>query len=163
MTEGFVGRAHELHHIERACDAAVAHGRGSLIVVSGEAGIGKTRLCEEAAERARRAGLVVVSARCWADAGAPALWPWQPIVAELCGDETADLLAKDSGSGVDPDRFARFAAVSDRLAESSARSPACVIVDDVHAADPGALLLARFVSRFVATHPIVLVLARAHR
>jgi tetratricopeptide (TPR) repeat protein len=161
MTEGFVGRAHELQDIERACDAAVTQGRGSLIVVSGEAGIGKTRLCEEAAERARRAGLHVVSARCWADSGAPALWPWQPIVAELCGAEAADLLASDSGSaGIDPDRFVRFAAVADRLAEACARSPACLIVDDVHAADAATLLLARFVAGSLPRLPLVLLLAR---
>jgi predicted ATPase len=45
MTEGFVGRAHELQQIEAASEAAATHGRGSLVVVSGEAGIGKTRLC----------------------------------------------------------------------------------------------------------------------
>jgi tetratricopeptide (TPR) repeat protein len=156
----FVGRAHELGLVEAAC-AAARRGRGSATVVSGDAGIGKTRFCREVADRAERGGLAVVTARCWGDGGAPPLWPWQAIVAELCGAEAAELLASDAGDvTVDRDRFARFAAVTDRLAEASARTPVCLVVDDVHAADAGALLLARFVARSLGRLPLALVLAR---
>jgi predicted ATPase len=62
-TDRFVGRAHELGLVEAAC-AEARRGRGSVTVVSGEAGIGKTRFCREAADRAERSGLVVVTARC---------------------------------------------------------------------------------------------------
>ncbi|HEV7757972.1 MAG TPA: ATP-binding protein, partial [Acidimicrobiales bacterium] len=92
VVDGFVGRAHELHQIAAAC-AAADQGLGSVVVVSGEPGIGKSRLGTEAAARARAAGLTAVTARCWVDGGAPALWPWQPIVRELCGDDAAELLA----------------------------------------------------------------------
>jgi tetratricopeptide (TPR) repeat protein len=159
-TDRFVGRAHELGLVEAAC-AEAGRGRGSVTVVSGEAGIGKTRFCREVADRAERSGLVVVTARCWADGGAPPLWPWQAIVAELCGAEAAELLESDTGDvAVDRDRFARFAAVTDRLAEACARAPVCLVVDDVHAADAGALLLARFVARSLGRLPLALVLAR---
>jgi AAA ATPase domain len=158
--ERFLGRAPELHLIDGACTAA-AEGRGTVTMVSGEAGIGKTRLCDEVAARAGDAGLTVVTARCWVDGGAPALWPWQPIVRDLCGDATADLLAGDSGHGtVDPDRFARFQAVSDRVAAACRRNPVCMIVDDVHAADAGSLLLIRFVARSLRRLPLALVLSR---
>jgi tetratricopeptide (TPR) repeat protein len=158
--EGFVGRAHELGLVDAAW-AVASRGRGSLTVVSGEAGIGKTRFCEEATDRAEAAGLRVVTARCWVDGGAPPLWPWQPILDELCGGDAADLLASDAGHGVvDRDRFARFAAVTDRLAEACARAPVCLVVDDVHAADAGTLLLIRFVARSLGRLPLALVLSR---
>lgn len=136
-------------------------GGGSLVVVSGEAGIGKTRFCEEVAHRARATGMGVSVSRCWIDGGSPALWPWQPILGEVCGAEAADLLASDAGaSTVDPDRFARFRAVTDRLAAAGRRTPLCLVIDDVHAADVGSLLLTRFVARSLHRLRIVLVLSR---
>lgn len=158
--ELFVGRAHELGLVE-AAGATALLGRGSLVVVSGEAGIGKTRFCEEVAGRAQQAGLRVVTARCWVDGGAPPLWPWHPILAELCGEGAADLLAPAVGLGtVDPDRFARFTAVADRLGTACAQEPTCLIIDDVHAADAGTLLLIRFVARELRRLPLVLLLSR---
>jgi tetratricopeptide (TPR) repeat protein len=160
MAGRFVGRADELSAIEVACGAAL-DGRGSLVAVSGEPGVGKSWFCLEAADRASRAGLTVVGARCWVDGGAPALWPWPGILGELCGAETADLLAADAGlDTVDPDRFARFAAVTDRLAAACTRSAVCLIIDDVHAADAGTLLLTRFVARSLPRLRLVLVLSR---
>jgi tetratricopeptide (TPR) repeat protein len=157
--EVFIGRAHELGRLDRACQAA-RRGRGALVVVTGEPGIGKTRLCDELAERARSAGLRVVAARCWVDGGAPGLWPWQSLLAQLCGPEAAQLLAADTGTAtVDPDRFARFAAVTDRIAGACADAPACLVVDDVHAADAGTLLLVRFLARSLRRLPLLVVLA----
>jgi tetratricopeptide (TPR) repeat protein len=161
--ERFVGRADELRRIDRMCTAA-PEGRGAVALVSGEAGIGKTRFCDETAERARRAGLIVVTARCWGEGGAPPLWPWQPILAELCGDEAARLLGPGTAAttveAVDADRFARFSAIVDALGTAAARAPACVVVDDIHAADAGTLLLTRFVARAIHRLPLALILSR---
>jgi hypothetical protein len=157
----FVGRARELNEVEGACVAARDEGHGSVVVVSGEAGIGKTSLLLAAAARAGGAGLAVVTARCWPDGGAPPLWPWQPILDELCGAGAGRLLATYPGTAeVSQDRFARFVAVTDRLGRACTGAPACVVVDDVHAADAGALLLMRFVARALDRLPLVLVLGR---
>jgi len=119
--------------------------------------MGKTRFCEEGAARARAAGMTVVWGRCWSDGGAPALWPWQPVLTELCGPEAAELLDHDRGSEVvDPERFSRFSAVVDRLA-GSPDPPVFLVLDDLHAADPGAVLLTRFVARMRHRLPILLV------
>ena len=161
--ERFVGRADELRRIDRICTAA-PEGRGAVALVSGEAGIGKTRFCDETAERARRAGLTVISARCWGEGGAPPLWPWQPVLAELCGDEAARLLGPGTTAttveAVDADRFARFSAIVDALGRAAARTPACIVVDDIHAADAGTLLLTRFVARAIHRLPLALVVSR---
>jgi tetratricopeptide (TPR) repeat protein len=161
--ERFVGRADELRRIDRICTAA-PDGRGAVALVTGEAGIGKTRFCDEVAERARRAGLTVVTGRCWGEGGAPPLWPWQPILADLCGEEAARLLGPGTtattAEAVDADRFARFSAIVDALGAATARTPACIVVDDIHAADAGTLLLTRFVARAIHRLPLALVVSR---
>jgi tetratricopeptide (TPR) repeat protein len=161
--ERFVGRADELRRIDRIYRAA-PEGRGAVALVSGEAGIGKTRFCDQTAERARRAGLTVISARCWGEGGAPPLWPWQPILAELCGDGAARLLGPGTTAttveAADADRFARFSAIVDALGTAAARTPACIVVDDIHAADAGTLLLTRFVARAIHRLPLALVVSR---
>src|SRR4051812_49759820 len=59
----FVGRDAELATLTAALDAAVA-GDAAVVLLSGEAGVGKTRLVEEAAGRASAAGARVLAGRC---------------------------------------------------------------------------------------------------
>ncbi len=156
----FVGRDAELALIAEACAQARA-GRGRLLVVRGEAGIGKTMLCERAAEHASAAGFAVGWGRCWSDGGAPPLWPWPVVLDELAGTDASRLLAEDAGRpGLDPDRFARFTAVADLLEDRAAKTPLMVVIDDAHVADNAALLLARFLARSLDRSPVVLVLTR---
>ncbi|HKA84016.1 MAG TPA: AAA family ATPase [Acidimicrobiales bacterium] len=160
--ERFVGRADELRRIDRI-GAAASEGRGAVALVSGEAGIGKTRFCNESAQRARHAGLTVVTARCWGEGGAPPLWPWQPILTELCGDQAARLLGPGTAAAdetIDADRFARFSAIVDALGAAAERGPACVVIDDIHAADASTLLLMRFVARAIHGLPLALIVSR---
>src|SRR2546421_7898584 len=78
----FVNRERELGELTRLLDAALA-GRGGLVMVCGEPGIGKTRVLNELAERADERGAVCVWGRCWDAGGAPAYWPWIQIVRTL--------------------------------------------------------------------------------
>ncbi len=156
----FVGREHELNVIAAAC-AAAATGRRQIIVVSGEPGIGKSSLCDEATIRAERVGFTVVWGRCWPDGGAPPLWPWHGVLRQLLGEDAVRLLVDEPGSDdVEPERFGRFAALADRLIDACAEHPTMVVIDDIHAADPGTLLLARFFARSLDRVPFVLVAAR---
>ncbi|WP_328475154.1 AAA family ATPase [Actinoplanes sp. NBC_00393] len=155
----FVGRGRELDLVQDTV-AAARHGEGGLVLVSGESGVGKTSFCRQVVFRARRGGLAVAWGSCWSDGGAPPLWPWQSILTELGDREAGPLFDGDAGGAiVEPERFARFAAVTEHLAAVCARSPAVVVIDDVHAADPGAVLLTRFVARALAQLPLLLVLA----
>lgn len=159
--DSFVGRREELRRVELSCADVVRLGQGRLVTVTGEAGVGKTRFCQEVADLAREAGMTVVWGRCWADGGAPPLWPWQSILSGLGGAEAGSLLDGDAGlDGVDPERFARFVAVGDRLAAAGERAPICLVLDDLHAADPGALLLTRFVARSLDRLPVLLLATR---
>jgi hypothetical protein len=83
----FLGRERELAELRSALDD-LRGGRGSLFLLVGEPGIGKTRLADEACDLAADRGLGVRWGRCWDSDGAPAYWPWAEIVSSLW-DEAA--------------------------------------------------------------------------
>ena len=167
----FVGRGTELRTVLEAL--ADAHdGRGGVLLLSGEPGIGKTRLADEVAAHARDQGIYTVRGRCWEEGGAPAYWPWvqllracmrslEPEQLRRCvgsgGPELAELLPElreqlgDIPRPVvrDPEtlRFRLFDAVVSFLGELAATErPLLVVLDDLHAADEPSLLLLRFLA-----------------
>jgi len=75
----FVGRERELAELRSALDDT-SSGRGRLFMLSGEPGIGKTRLADELAGEAASRGMWVVWGRCWEGGGAPAYWPWIQVI-----------------------------------------------------------------------------------
>jgi len=77
-----VGRERELADLRAALDT-VGQGRGGLHLLSGEPGIGKTRLVERVADEAAGRGLAVLWGRCWESGGAPAYWPWVQVARTL--------------------------------------------------------------------------------
>ncbi|PWW24218.1 putative ATPase [Geodermatophilus normandii] len=87
VPDGPVGRDAQLRVVDEAL-AGTASGRGRLVLVAGEPGIGKTRLAEEAARRARASGVTVAWGRSDQDAGAPPFWPWTQVLRDLLGDAT---------------------------------------------------------------------------
>src|SRR5688500_16598956 len=78
----FVGRDRELQRLELGLDAALSR-RGGLRLLSGEPGIGKTRLADELVARASERGFLVSWGRAWETGGAPAYWPWIELLAPL--------------------------------------------------------------------------------
>lgn len=78
----FVGRERELTELRNAL-AEAETSRGRLFLISGEPGIGKTRLADELAEMARARALRTVWGRCWEGSGAPAYWPWIQVIRAL--------------------------------------------------------------------------------
>ena len=95
---GFVGRESELGQIAAALDAAAA-GRGQLVMLAGEPGIGKTSLADRVAALAGERGFTVLWGRCWEAGGAPAYWPWLDLIGELAGALDEPTLARVLGDG----------------------------------------------------------------
>jgi DNA-binding CsgD family transcriptional regulator/tetratricopeptide (TPR) repeat protein len=148
--EPLVGRARELRD-GAALLAGVAAGRGGLLVVSGEAGIGKTRLAREIAGSALAAGIAVVWGRCVETEGAPAYWPWRQVVRGLGADPDAVF----GGAVESPEeRFRLVDEVRRLLAE---RGPLVVMLDDVHVADEASLSLLRHVADGLLDQPLLVV------
>ncbi|HVX19700.1 MAG TPA: AAA family ATPase [Acidimicrobiales bacterium] len=152
MARRLVGRASEVEVGLTTLDRA-AGGRGSVLVVNGEPGIGKTRLAHEWADAAGRRGYETVWASGWSGAGAPPYWPWSEVLTTIEHPELINVARDAPDSG----RFAWFLAVTDAIWARSASAPLLIVLDDAHEVDADGLLLTRFVAQRVARHPIVLV------
>jgi len=147
----FVGRDAELAELGHAIDDAVA-GRGRLYLVSGESGVGKTRLADEVASQAKEAGMVVLWGRSARLGGAPAYWPWAQA---LRGLGAAAPSFDDAGD--DRARFALFTAVADALRTESAGRPLLIVLDDAHRGDEASLLLLDFLAGELAELHVALL------
>src|SRR5262245_56468065 len=71
----FVGRRWEMEGLQATLEDTLA-GRGRVVLLEGEPGIGKTRLASEFAAFAERRGARVLVGRCYEGEGAPPFWPW---------------------------------------------------------------------------------------
>src|SRR5271165_2280972 len=93
---GFVGRASELSRLLGALG-----GDARLVLVVGDAGVGKTRFVTEGTARAAAAGMVVLRGQCLLLAGTLPLLPVRDALGELAGPEGGGLLAAalDAGPG----------------------------------------------------------------
>ena len=182
---GLVGRAAELRALAAALARAAA-GRGRLVAVTGEAGIGKTRLLEGLVRAAGLPASRVLRGRCPEQLGAPSYWPWTRVLrahaatrgvdalrAEL-GAEAALLaalvpgLAPSTGaaaaaSGEQETRYELFAAVSALLRRAAESEPLLVIVEDVHWADEGSLALLEFLAQELEGTRLLLVVTYRER
>lgn len=141
-----VGRDHEVGVLEEALRAAVAGDR-ALVMVTGEPGIGKTRLLEELAARLIAQGGIVAWGRMWEVGVTPPFLPWMQLLTAL---ETRADRAPALGS-LEPHtqataRFARFGEVAAFLARRAAVAPIGLLFDDLHVADPSSLELLEYIS-----------------
>jgi DNA-binding CsgD family transcriptional regulator len=172
-----VGRDRELTRVMLLLEDALAGG-GRLVLCTGEAGIGKTRLAEEAAASAAARGVPVAWARA-ADAGSlPPYGLWQLVLDEpavrAAGDDPsgASLWSRifsdterpaladgaDSGSA---QRFAMFAEVRRRLAQAARPNGLLLVLDDLQWADEAsAALLVDVVRQLRGTFILVLATYR---
>jgi DNA-binding CsgD family transcriptional regulator/nucleoside-triphosphatase THEP1 len=157
VPDGLVGRGRELARLASWLDGTRA-GAGRLVLCAGEPGIGKTRLAQELADRARSAGVRVAWGACAEAGDAPALWPWRQVLRAL-GVDLAAALAGATGSV--EDRFRAVDEVGSALRAAARPDGLLVVVDDVHRADPASLAVLRHVA-VAAASTGVLVLA-AHR
>lgn len=177
----FVGRGGEMARAAAAVERALA-GRGGVLLIAGDAGIGKTRMAEELAEQARALGARPLWARCHEAAGAPAYWPWVQILRQIGRDLPARTLAAALGESaadlaqlvpeirqrltrvppagpLEPEqaRFRLFDGATSFLRACSRRRPLALVIDDLQWADTPSLLLLQFLAREVGDDAILVV------
>jgi DNA-binding SARP family transcriptional activator len=180
-TGAFVGRERELAELLTGLEDALS-GRGRLFLISGEPGIGKSRLADELANRAALRGAQLLVGRSWEAGGAPAFWPWVQALRTLVRERDPERLRSELGAGA-PDlaqllpelrellpglpeppsldsegaRFRLFDAVASFLRTAAETQPLLVLLDDLHAADEPSLLLLQFVARELASSCLLVV------
>ena len=182
-SSGFVGRAVELAEVQAALDRATS-GRGGLVLLRGEPGIGKSRLADELASTAQAQGARVLWGRCWEAGGAPAYWPWvqslrayvreaEPgtlrdelgaaaaYLAQLLPELRSIYPELDEPPALDADgaRLRLFDAAASFLRAAAGNGPIVLVLDDLHAADEPSLLLLRYLVREIGASPLLVVCA----
>ena len=177
----YVGREAEQAELERLLDEAIA-GRGALVFVGGEPGVGKTRLAEELLLKARQRGCLAQTGHCYEMEGAPPFIPWVEMVErsvrivpkaafrEALGDAAAEVarlvpelrqLFPDLPPPVelpaDQQRrylFNNFLGFIDRAARVT---PHALLLDDLHWADESTLALLQHIAPHLAQMPMLIV------
>ncbi len=164
----FVGRERELATLTAALDGAVA-GAGALLEISGEAGMGKSRLVSELLHQARLRGARVLVGRCLEGDGSPAFLPFLDSLDAALGDESdlerlagadAALAARlfprfaarlgeppaPGAADATSERYLVFQAVATLLERLAAPSGAVLVIEDLHWIDQPSLALLRYLA-----------------
>jgi hypothetical protein len=167
-----IGRRLITGALHAAVDAAVG-GAGGVVLLTGEAGMGKTALAFEAVVYAKARGAAAAWGTCWEGEGAPGFWPWIQVIRELAsdGDETGEAVmaqltgAAEATSGILGDqsafRFRTYDATTTYLRGRAAQRPLVVVLDDLHWADVSSLRLLVFLARQV--HDVAILIIGAYR
>ncbi|MFH5210718.1 AAA family ATPase [Antrihabitans sp. NCIMB 15449] len=158
MDAPFVGRGREVAQL-RAAVVSAANGAGRMILLSGPAGIGKSRLTKALVEIAAEYRVPVARGYAVDDAGMPALWPWNRLARDV--GTIGPLLSSDPSSGDAPasesTRFRTFTAIADALHDAAASTGLVVVLEDLHWADRTSLLLLRHIATDVHTTRLLIV------
>jgi len=167
--QNLIGRRSELAVLTTALEDAIA-GAGQVVMLSGEPGIGKTRLASELAALAETKDVQVLWGSCYEGGGAPPYWPWTHAIGSLVDRLGGENLAAILGDGktslaeiipqiaqnlpdmpeppvMEPEqaRFQLFDSVSTFLRNASTSGPILIMLEDLHWADNASLMLLEFV------------------
>ncbi|GAA4558916.1 helix-turn-helix transcriptional regulator [Planotetraspora kaengkrachanensis] len=153
---GWRGREREWAAVAGILRAAT-EGRGGVVLVEGQMGMGKSRLLHETAEVAERVGFTVL--RGTADELSQ-MMPLMPLIAAL-GESPHALLTGMSVSDVLDLRLLMTEQLRTRLESRAAQGPVLVTLDDLHWADSTTMLALRTLASDLASYPLVWMLALA--
>jgi DNA-binding SARP family transcriptional activator len=149
-----VGRDEEMATALQALDQAIA-GRGGLLVVTGQPGIGKSRIVSEVLDVATQRG-VRVGRGTWDPDPGPPLAGWRSALNGALGAD--DALAPAADDGV-RDAASEIYRLADALSAPLRDRPTVLAFDDVHWADPDSLRLIRRFIALVDELPVLVVIA----
>ena len=182
VDETFVGRQAEMSTLQAALEDVLA-GRGRLVILAGEPGIGKTRMAREFCRHAEWHGALVLWGRCHESPGAPPYWPWIQVMRTYVQTRSSEYLDAEMGAEAadistlvtelrerlsnlpalhhveDPEqaRFRLFDSVTRFLRRVSQPSPLVLVLDNLHWADKSSLLLLEFLGQELADSRILVL------
>lgn len=149
-----VGRDDESATLRGAWTAA-KQGHGSLVVIAGEPGIGKSALIRDLGTEIELTGTAIVRGRAWEFADAPPYFPLWPVFRSLDLDWRQATFEGEFGA------FHLWEEVLSRISEKGSSDPTVWLIDDLHAADILTFDLLAFLSQPLrALHALVVVTTR---
>ncbi|MFQ6027107.1 MAG: AAA family ATPase, partial [Dehalococcoidia bacterium] len=180
--DAFVGRAEEMAELLAALEDARS-GKGRLVMVVGEPGVGKTRTSQELALRARERDTQVLLGRCYENPGAPPYWPWVQAIRSYLRELDTATLRRVMGSGAAdiaeivpevrealPDlppplalenpeqaRFRLFDSITNFFRNATQETPLALFLDNLHWADKPTLLLLEFLATEIGRSRLLVV------
>lgn len=176
----FVGRSSEIGELAQAA-ARADRGQSTLLLISGEPGIGKTRLLDEFLRIAQGFDVATFIGRCAESGDAPAMWPWTQVFRSLHnrhrGDWTNRLSPRHAsalamvlpeslqvddalGPSIESPEVARFQlyeGLLEALTQFIGTRKTLIALDDLHRADEATLGLLRFAARELRQAPVIFV------
>jgi class 3 adenylate cyclase len=177
----FVGREEEQTKLRRLMHEALA-GRGSLVMIGGEPGVGKTRLTEEIGEQGQRLGLRLLTGHCYEREADLPFMPWvemmervaveasPTVLREALGDSAAELarivpelrrLLPDIPAPLelpaDQQRRYTFNSILKYITRVSQLQPRLYVLEDLHWADESTLLLLEHLAERLPTIPVLIL------
>ena len=178
----FVGRQVEMDQLKARLENTLS-GRGGMVMLVGEPGIGKTRTSLELETYAGLRNAQVLWGRCHEGGGGPPYWPWVQAIRSYVTSREPEELRREMGSTAsviadivedvktslpdlqpptpldDPEsaRFRLFDSIATFLKNAGQAKPLVLILDDLHWSDKPSLLLLEFVARELASSRILIV------
>jgi len=172
----FTERERVMRTLQDALESALVR-RGRLVVIAGEAGIGKSRVCAEMLAQADTCGIRVVSGRCREIEGSPAFWPWIQLLRRGLREGVLDELPAAGrrllgDPDVEPERAKDVATANMSPAEArrrlfdelaapwiaaARREPLVLVLDDLHAADLQSLRLLAHLAGQISNEALAIV------
>ena len=168
------GRDDELAAVDGRLNEA-AEGRGSLVVLSGEPGAGKTRVLQSALRTGRMRKFAVVSAANFEHARTPfgplveVLQALAPQIPDLVPKNAADRAAYERFVGLTqagpdappPDKRRMFVIIAEGLQRAATRAPLVIGFDDAQWFDPETVELLHFLApRLASLRAVVIITVR---
>jgi ATP/maltotriose-dependent transcriptional regulator MalT len=156
-----VGRSRELSELTAVLEAT-STGRGRLVVLGGEAGIGKTTLVNAVARLAQAGGFSVLTGHAF-DVENPAPYdPWKAMFRRVRSSVTLPVPpavlveaqaphAVESATSLDSE-------IEHYLQEASQLAPMLLVLEDLHWADRPTLELLRFLARRIESLPVAILM-----
>lgn len=137
------GRDEELAALTALVDRVVEGDASgpAFAALTGDPGIGKSRLTIEVASYAADHGMTIAWGRCSQDDGAPALWPWATVLERLGSELPSSGASDDSGAA-----FRAWEIVVQRVLAAAAEQPLMLVIDDLHWADTSSLRVLRLLT-----------------
>ncbi|MFH8290035.1 ATP-binding protein [Streptomyces sp. NPDC018059] len=146
-------------------------GHGGLLLITGEAGIGKTTLTGCAVREAGRMGMAVLRGSCWGADGTPGYWPWTQVIRGLrrslgaqaweAASEAAgvvwQVLLGGGGKAEEAGQFELFDAVTTMLVTAAQHQPVLVVLEDVHWADTASVALLEFAAQHMSLERVLIM------